>query len=171
MANLLIAKPLRSTHVYRILTLLVCGEALFGKFFVLGARAAVVGVWEDGDAAARGEEAGNFDVFGIHEHNQVLHDLVDTIFVKIAVVTETEKIELETFALNHLDIRDIADTDFSEVRLPGDRTKTCKLRTVEAYPVVVPLMLVHKGLQHFRSVVHLIICLVTKGVQSLLFSF
>lgn len=54
-ANLLITMPLRSTHVYRILTLLVCGEALFGKFFVLGARTAVVGVWEDGDAAARGE--------------------------------------------------------------------------------------------------------------------
>ena len=72
----------------------MCGEALFGKFFVLGARTAVVGVWEDGDAATRGEEAENFDVFGIHEHNQILHDLVNAIFVKVAVVTETEKVEL-----------------------------------------------------------------------------
>lgn len=47
-------------------TLLVCGEALFGKFFVLGARTAVVGVWEDGDAAARGEEAGNFEIGRAH---------------------------------------------------------------------------------------------------------
>lgn len=100
----------------------MCGETLFGQFLVLGARTAVVGVGIDGDAATWGEEAGNLDVFGIHQFDEVLHDDdVYAVLVEVSVVSESEKIEFEALAFNHLDIRDIADAELREVRLSCNR--------------------------------------------------
>ena len=154
--------PLRSTHVYRILTLLVCGEALFGKFFVLGARTAVVGVGIDGDAATWGEEAGNLDVFGIHQFDEVFHDDVYAVLVEVSVVSEAEKIELETLAFNHLDVRDITDAELREVRLSCNWTEGGELRAVETHPVVIALVLVFECLQYLRRVVHSVFGLAAK---------
>ena len=99
----------------------MCGETLFGQFLVLGARTAVVGVGIDGDAATWGEEAGNLDVFGIHQFDEVLHDDVYAVLVEVSVVSESEKIEFEALAFNHLDVRDIADAELREVRLSCNR--------------------------------------------------
>lgn len=108
--------------LFCIIALFVCGETLFGQFLVLGTRTAVVGVRIDGDTATWGKETSNLDVFGIHQFYEVLHDDVYAVFVEVSVVSEAEKIELETLALNHLDVRDIADAELREVRLSCNRT-------------------------------------------------
>lgn len=99
----------------------MCGETLFGQFLVLGARTAVVGVGINGDAATWGEEAGNLDVFGIHQFDEVLHNDVYAVLVEVSVVSESEKIEFEALAFNHLDVSDVADAELREVRLSCNR--------------------------------------------------
>ena len=108
--------------LFCIIALFVCGEALFGQFLVLCARTAVVGVRIDGNAATWGEEACDLDIFGVHQFDEVLHDDVYAVLVEVSVVSEAEKIELETLAFNHLDVRDIADAELREVRLSCNRT-------------------------------------------------
>lgn len=88
MAILLILNALQGAQLF------VSGETLLGQFLVLGTRTAVVGVGVDGDAATWGEEAGNLDVFGIHQSDEVLHDDVYAVLVEVSVVSEAEKIEL-----------------------------------------------------------------------------
>ena len=156
MAILLILNALRGAQLF------MCGETLFGQFLVLGARTAVVGVGIDGDAATWGEEAGNLDVFGIHQFDEVLHDDVDTVLMEVAVVSEAEKIELEALALDHLDVRDIADTELREVRLSCNRTEGGELRAVETHPVVIAPVLVFECLQYLRCVVHSVFGLAAK---------
>ena len=53
-----------------------------------GPGLAVVAVRVDGDAAARRELAPDFDVFGIHELDEVFHDDVDTVLVEVPVIAE-----------------------------------------------------------------------------------
>ena len=147
------------------------GEALPGEGLVLGAGTAVVGVRVDGDAATWGEEAGNLDVFGIHQFDEVLHDDVYAVLVEVSVVSEAEKIEFETLAFNHLDVRDIADAELCEVRLSCNRTESGELRAVETHPVVIALVLVFECLQYLRCVVHSVFGLAAKGLETFLFSF
>ncbi len=149
---------------------LVRGETLLGKGLVLGAGAAVVGVRVDGDAAARGKEAGDLNVLGIHQLDEIFHDLVDAILVEIPVVAETEQIQFQALALDHPHVRNIADPDLGEVRLPRDRAQARELRAVEPYPVVIALMLVDERLQNLRSVVAFIFSLLAEGLQALQFS-
>ena len=52
----------------------------------------VVAVGVNGKAASGQELAGHLNVFGIHQGNQVLHDLVDTVLMEIAVVPVGEQI-------------------------------------------------------------------------------
>lgn len=54
--------------------------------------AAVVGIRIDGNPATRSKDTGDFDVFRIHQTNEVLHDFVHAIFVEVAVVAEAEQI-------------------------------------------------------------------------------
>ena len=157
--------------LFCIIALFVCGEALFGQFLVPGARTAVVGVGVDGDAATWGKETGNLNEFGIHQFDEVLHDDVYAVLVEVSVVSEAEKIELETLAFNHLDVRDIADAELREVRLSCNRTEGGELRAVEPYPVVIALVLVFECLQYLRSVVHSVFGLAAKGLETFLFSF
>ena len=105
---------------YFIGKLFVCREALLGKGLVLRAGAAPVGVGVDGDAAARGEEARDLDVLGVHQGAQVFHDGVDAVLVEVAVGAETEEVELEALALHHPPVGDVADADLREVRLARD---------------------------------------------------
>ena len=63
---------------------------MLSDFFVFRTRATPVGEGPNGDATARCEDAGDFDVLRIHEGDQVLHDFVNTVFVEITVVTETK---------------------------------------------------------------------------------
>ena len=123
-------------------------ETLFGKFLVLGAWLAIVGVRPDVDATTRSEDTRHLDVLRVHQGYQVLHDDVDTILMEITMVAETEEIQLQALALHHLHVRDVADANLRKVRLPRDRTKRRELRAVETYPIVIARMLVDKSLQH-----------------------
>ena len=87
------------------------------QLLVLGAWATVVAIRIDGDTSARSKDSCYFDVFRIHQLNQVFHDDVYAVLMKIAVITEAEKIEFQALALYHLDIRQVADTYLGKVGL------------------------------------------------------
>jgi len=131
-------------------------EPVLGQLLVLGAWTPVVGIGVDGDAATWGEDAGDLNVLGIHEADEVLHDDVDAVLVEVAVVTETEEVELEALALHHALIGEIADAYLGKVGLAGDGAEAGELGAVELHPVVVLRMFVRKGLQYFWSVVGLV---------------
>lgn len=63
-------------------------EAVLCHFLVLRAGLAVVGKGINADAATGHEDASHLDVLGFHESDEVLHDDVDTILVKAAVIAE-----------------------------------------------------------------------------------
>ena len=130
--------------------------------FVFGTRTAIVGIGIDGDTATWKEDAGNFDILGIHKADKVLHDDVDTVLVKGTMVAETKKVEFEALTLNHLDVWDVADAYLGKVGLPSDRAETCKLGTVELYPIIVLGVFVIEGFKHLGSIILAILCGVAK---------
>ena len=90
---------------------------------ILGTWAAIVGKGMNGNAAARSKDSFYLDVLGVHETNQVLHYLVDTILVEIAMIAETEKIEFETLAFDQTLVRQIIDDNLSKIGLTRDWTQ------------------------------------------------
>lgn len=115
--------------------------------------AAVVGIRIDGNPPTRSKDTGDFDVFRIHQTNEVLHDFVHAIFVEVAVVAEAEQVQLERLALHHAHIGHVGDIDGGEVGLAGDGAQARELGTVELHEVVVARVLVLEGLQYRRVVV------------------
>ena len=69
------------------------------------------------------------------------------------MIAEGEEIEFEALALHHLHIGDVGNADFSKIGLSSDGTKRGELWAVEAYPVIIFLMLIDKRLEHFGCVV------------------
>ena len=67
-------------------------QSLCGQLFVFGAGFAVIGVRVDAYSAARQEQSYNFNVFWLHQSDEVFHYYIDAIFVKIAVVAEAEQV-------------------------------------------------------------------------------
>ena len=67
-------------------------KAFFCQSFVLRSRSSVVAVRIDADAAPWGENACYFDVFRIHQADEVFHDDVYTILMEGAVAAETEQV-------------------------------------------------------------------------------
>ena len=59
-------------------------------FFVFCSWLAVVGVGIDGQSAARREFSPYFDIAGVHQFDQIIHDDVDDIFVEISMIPEAE---------------------------------------------------------------------------------
>ena len=106
---------------------------MFRHFFVLRAGTSIVCIGINGDAAARGEDARNLNVFGIHQTDEVFHYNIDAILVESAVIAETEEIELQTLALHHFHIGNVADADFRKIGLSRYRAKAGELRAVETY--------------------------------------
>ena len=133
-------------------------KTIFGELLKLRSRATVVGVREDADATAGGEEARYLDVLGVHQADEVFHDDVYAVFMEVAVVTEGEEIEFEALAFYHLHIGDVGDADFCKVGLSRDGAKGGELGAVETHPVVVFLVLVDEALEHFGSVVCGVLC-------------
>lgn len=132
---------------------IVAEEAKGSHFFVFRPLAAVVGVWVDADASTRGENACHFDIFRVHQSDEVFHDGVHAVFVEIAVIAETEQIEFQTLAFHHAHVGDVVDADFGKIGLTGDGAQAREFGAVEAYPIVVVLMFVLKRFQHFRRIV------------------
>lgn len=128
-------------------------KAELGHFFVFRSRSSVVGVGINADAASWCEDSRHFDVFWIHQFDEVLHDDVDTIFVEVAVVSEAEQVELQALAFHHFMVGEIVDAYFGKVGLPRDGAEAGELRAVEAHPIVVARVFVFKALEDFWGVV------------------
>ena len=122
-------------------------QAAARQFGIRSVRRAVVGVRMDGDAAARGEFAEYFDVFGLHELDEVFHDDVDAVFMKVAVVAKAEQIEFQRFAFDHFFRGQVGYADGGKIRLAGDGAKAGEFRAVEGDPVVVIRVFVGEGFE------------------------
>ena len=71
----------------------------------------------------------------------------------LAMIPETEKIQLKRFAFYHLYIRDVRYRNRGKIRLPRNRAQARELRTVKFYKIIIVRMLVIKSLKHFRSII------------------
>ena len=65
-------------------------KALFCRLFPLCTRLAVVCVWIDGQTTARRKLAPYLDVLRIHQLDEIFHDDVDAVLVKVPVIAETK---------------------------------------------------------------------------------
>lgn len=114
---------------------------------------AVVGKRIDADTATRHEIAFYLDILRIHRLNKVFHDDVDTVLMKIAVITEGEEIKLQRFTLHHAFAGDIGDVDVTKIRLPRHRTQRSELGTVKCNEILVVRMFVDKRFNQRRIIV------------------
>ena len=65
-------------------------KALFGRLFPLCTRLAIVCVWIDGQTTAWRKLAPYLDVLRIHQLDEIFHDDVDAVLVKVPVIAETK---------------------------------------------------------------------------------
>ena len=65
-------------------------KPLFGSLFPLCTRLAIVCVWIDGQTTARRKLAPYLDVLRIHQLDEIFHDDVDAVLVKVPVIAETK---------------------------------------------------------------------------------
>lgn len=140
-------------------------QAIVCHLFILRARASVVGVWINADATAGSEDACDLDVFGGHQFDEVFHDDIDAVFVEVTVVAEGEEIKLQTLALYHQLVGNVAYSYLSEVGLAGDGTQRGELRAVETHPIVVVGMLILKHFQHGGGKVEFVVGLFAELLQ------
>lgn len=128
-------------------------ETMLGKFLVLCARASIVGKGIDADSTTWSEKSYYLDVFRIHKFDKIFHNYIYAILMKVTVISETEKIELETLALHHFHIRDILYLYLCKVWLPCYWTERSKLRAIKLHPIIIIWMLVFEAFKHFWSIV------------------
>ena len=98
-----------------------CQQPFLDHILVSGI--AVIGKRLDGDSPTGIEQADDFQILGIHQFDQVLHDDIHAIFMEVAVVAEAEEIKLEALALHHQGSGNIINDDVSEIRLTRLRTQ------------------------------------------------
>jgi hypothetical protein len=68
--------------------------------------------------------------------------------MEVAVVSEGEKVQFETFALHHPLPRDITDVNMSEIRLSCFGAECSELRAIERNEIFVLWVFVRESLQH-----------------------
>ena len=124
-----------------------------GQLLVLSAGAAIVTEGKDANPSSGGKVPKDLDVARVHQLDEILHNDIHTVLMEGTVITEAEEVELEALALDHLHIRDVADVYGRIVGLSGDGAEAGELGAVEAYPVVIALMLVGEGLEHLGGIV------------------
>ena len=87
---------------YSITTLLfVIHQSVFRHLLIFRSRAAIVSIRIDGNTSTRSKDAGHFNIFRIHQFNQIFHDNIHTILVEITMISETEQIEFQGLTLHH----------------------------------------------------------------------
>lgn len=146
-------------------------QALTGHFLILSARAAIVCIRIDADAATGQEEPQHLNILGIHEANKVFHNDIDAVLMEVTVIAEGKEVKLEALRLNHALVGHIHNLYLSEVGLAGDGTQRGKLRTIELYPVVVLTMLILKSFEQRRIVIGGILCLSSQQLQVFVISW
>ena len=128
-----------------------------GAHHVLMVAVAIVGKRLDADASTRVEQADDLQVFGIHQLDQVLHDDVDAILMKVTMVAETEQVQFQALALDHALTWDVVDDDAAKVGLARLGSQRGELGTIERHNIFILGMLVLEGFQHVGAVVKLIL--------------
>jgi len=142
----------------------VIHHAVFGHFLVFAAGLAVIAVGIDAQTSTWEELAPDFDVFRVHQFDEILHDDVDTIFVKTSVIAEAEKIQLQTLAFHHFFLRHVADVNGCKIGLTRDGAEAGEFRTVEFDHVVVVRMLVVEAFQYFGIVVERVVRIISQAL-------
>ena len=59
---------------------------------ILRPLASIIGIGIDGYTTARSKDPGYFNIFRIHQTDEIFHDLVDAVFMEVAVIAKTEQI-------------------------------------------------------------------------------
>ena len=65
-------------------------KTLFGSLFPLCTRLTVVCVWIDGQSTTRRKLTPYLDVLRIHQLDEIFHDDIDAVLVKVPVIAETK---------------------------------------------------------------------------------
>ena len=128
-------------------------QAVLRQFIILGAWHSIIGIGPNANATSGRKDARHLNIFGVHELYEIFHDDIHTVFVKVAMVTETKEIELQALALYHALGWNVSDAYFGKIRLPRDGTQGGELRSVESHPVVVVGMFIVECLQHLGGII------------------
>ena len=123
-------------------------QPVFGGLFPFSACFAVVAVRVDTDAATWGKFTPDFDVFWVKQFDEIFHDDIYAVFVKVTVVAEAKQIELERFALYEFLVGYVGNVYSCKIRLTSHRAEAGKFRTVEFDKVVVVGVFVVKTFQY-----------------------
>ena len=126
-------------------------EALFHHVLMFGI--AVIGERFDGDAATGVEQSNDLQIFRIHQFDQIFHDDVHAVFMKVAMVAKAEEVEFQALALHHQRTRNVVDNEVSKVGLTCLGAQGGELRTIHGHKVLVLRMFVLKRLQHLGCIV------------------
>ena len=137
------------------------GQAVPCYLFPFGARSAVVAVWVNGNTAAWCKFAPHFDIFWIHEFDKIFHNDIDTVFVKIPMIAETEQIQFQRLTFYHPFSRYVRDINGSKIRLTCHWAQAGKFRTVEFYEIIIVWMFVWECFQYFRCIIAGLYCFLT----------
>ena len=129
------------------------GQALPGHVSPGRTGPAVIAVRVDADTAAGQEFPPHFDVFRVHGPDEVVHDDIDAVFMEIAVIAETEQVELQRLAFYHAFPWDVRNINRRIVRLARDGAERRELRAVELDPVIIVRMTVLERLEDLRTVI------------------
>lgn len=125
----------------------------------------VIAVRVDRNAASRSKFTPDFDVFRIHQFDQVFHDDIHAVFMEVPMISEAEQVKFERFTFYHFFTRDVGNIDCRKIRLAGNRTEAGKFRTVEFNKIVVIRVFVVKTFKDFWCIVHTVIDLLAAQMR------
>ena len=142
-------------------------QSLTSYSLILRPRASIVAEGYNTNPSTRAKVTRYLYVFGIHQLDEIVHNDIDTIFVKSTMRTKAEEVEFEAFALYHPLVWDVIDVDCGKVGLPRNGAESRKLRADKANPVVTLGMLIAECLQDLRSIIFFILSFLAKELKPL----
>ena len=122
-------------------------QPVLSKFFPFCSLHAVVAVGVDGEASAGEEFAPDFDVARIEEVDQIVHDDIYTVFMKVTMIAEAEEVELQGFTFYHEISGNVGDVDGGKIGLPGFGAQAGEFRTVEFDKIVAVFVFIGNSFQ------------------------
>lgn len=122
-------------------------QPVCSKFFPFCSLHPMVAVGVDGEAAAGEEFAPDFDVPGMEEVDQVVHDDIYAVFMEVTVIAEAEEVELQGFTFYHEISGDVGDVDGGKIGLPCLRAETGKFGTIEFDEIVAVFVFIGNSFQ------------------------
>ena len=94
-------------------------KTLLRHSFILGSRTPIVSIRINRNATTRSKDTRHLNILRVHQADKVFHYDIHAIFMESTMIPEAEKIEFQALAFHHFNIRNIADTDFCKISLPG----------------------------------------------------